>query len=131
MILYPSTMDLRTGLCGVCGHDIYFHPSSGDYDCLDVVAGCVNCQRGYCRQLEGKTMAKAILITEQNARALELEYDLEDEQLEGLEGFWLVADFGEKSLGKIRGYLTKVALDRTYEIVGDLENDYKELKLRA
>lgn len=76
-------------------------------------------------------MAKAILITEQNARALELEYDLEDEQLDGWEGFWLVADFGEKSLGKIRGYLTKVGLDRTYEIVGDLENDYKELKLRA
>lgn len=76
-------------------------------------------------------MAKAILITEQNARALEMEYDLEDEQLDGLEGFWLIADFGEKDAGKIRGYLSKSALDRTYEVVGDLDNQYKELKLRA
>lgn len=76
-------------------------------------------------------MAKAILITEQNARTLEMEYDLEDEQLDGLEGFWLIADFGEKDAAKIRGYLSKSAMDRTYEVVGDLDNEYKELKLRA
>lgn len=71
-------------------------------------------------------MPKAIFITKENRVNLETQYDLEIDQLKGMEGLALVADFGGRT---VHGYLNKVAFEKNFVATGQmLDNDYFEVR---
>lgn len=71
-------------------------------------------------------MPKAIVITKENRSDLEKQYDLEVDQLAGMEGLSLVADFGGRT---VHGYLNKVAFEKNFVPTGKmLDNDYYEVE---
>lgn len=67
-------------------------------------------------------MPKAILITEENVRGLEHDYDYEDEELNDVIGYYLLSDFGE-SLA-ILGFLSEEHFKQHWIRHSDLENGY-------
>ena len=71
-------------------------------------------------------MPKAIVITKENRSDLEKQYDLEIDQLSGMEGLSLVADFGGRT---VHGYLNKVAFEKNFVSTGKmLDNNYYEVE---
>jgi hypothetical protein len=75
-------------------------------------------------------MPKAIKINTENKRRLEQQYDMEEDELVGKEGLYLVADFGDAT--PVLGLITQEWLDRTFDRTGkDLLNGYFEIMKKA
>ena len=71
-------------------------------------------------------MAKAVLITEANMRALEAQYDAEEGDLDGCAGYYLTSDFGATAV--TYGVLDQETLDANFTKTGkDLQNGYFEV----
>lgn len=72
-------------------------------------------------------MAKAIIITEDNQKRLEAEFDLDEGQLDDALGYSLVADFGENK--PVIGIFDRVHMEASWNWTGaQLFNDWVEVK---
>jgi hypothetical protein len=71
-------------------------------------------------------MAKSVLITTANMRALEQEYDMEEGDLDGCVGYYLTADFGASAV--TYGVLDEATLESNFVRTGaTLKNGYFEV----
>lgn len=74
-------------------------------------------------------MMKAIMITKENKHALEVQYEMDEGDLELCSGLYLVAGDGNR---QTEGLLTKAALDLNYFRTGrTLNNGYFEVFPKA
>lgn len=71
-------------------------------------------------------MPKAILITKDNQRKLEGQYAMEEDELDGCEGYWLVADFGSTA---VLGLLSQEVFEEKFHINEGVKmlNDYVQV----
>ena len=74
-------------------------------------------------------MAKAVLITLANMKSLEQDYQMEEGDLEGTEGFYLTSDFGAEA--NTYGVLDEETLNKNFNKTGKvLYNGYFEVMHR-